>query len=217
MDVIRDLRGRIDGEVVDYQTLLHALADYRKPRDKIGALLAAGDLVRVKKGLYLFGGAYGRRPYSRELLANLIYGPSCVSLDYALAYHGMIPERVDVVTSVTTGKRRAFDTPVGRFTYTALSVARYRCGIDRVESEPGVFFLMATREKALLDKVWCDKRPRGRSLSDAWSYLVEDLRIDVDALAALNAGALDRISACYGSEKVSRTVACLARMRRTGR
>ena len=43
-----------------------------------------GGIVRVKKGLYVFGLDYRRGAWSREVLANLIYGPSYVSLDYAL-------------------------------------------------------------------------------------------------------------------------------------
>ena len=48
--------------------------------------------MRIRKGLYAFGEPLRRAPISRELLANLIYGPSYISLDYALSYHGLIPE-----------------------------------------------------------------------------------------------------------------------------
>jgi hypothetical protein len=34
----------------------------------------------------------------RPLVANHLYGPSCVSLDFALAGHGLIPEGVADVT-----------------------------------------------------------------------------------------------------------------------
>jgi hypothetical protein len=54
----------------DYQSLLDSLKDYARPRDKITGLLRCGDIIRVKKGLYVFGGKYRRQPFSRELLAN---------------------------------------------------------------------------------------------------------------------------------------------------
>ena len=94
----RDLREQIGREEFDYPALMGALSQYANPRDKVTSLLRRGTIVRVKKGLYVFGEAYRRRPYSRELLANLIYGPSFVSLDYALAFHGLISERVEVIT-----------------------------------------------------------------------------------------------------------------------
>ena len=117
MDILR----KIGRDTFDYQTLLDALSDYSKPRDRITRLLASGAIVRVKKGLYCFGETFRRGPVVREHLANLIYGPSYVSLDYALGYHGLIPERVERVTSVTTRRSREFVTPFGVFSYRMLS------------------------------------------------------------------------------------------------
>ena len=83
MSAIAEIRQNVSGEVFDYQVLLEALAGYRKPRDKITRLLTSGAIVRVKKGLYCFGEAFRKEPLCREYLANLIYGPSYVSLEYA--------------------------------------------------------------------------------------------------------------------------------------
>ena len=112
---MEELRRSIPGEEFDYQSLLGALKGYERPRDKITALFRRGVIIRVKKGIYVFGQRYARRPFSREVLANMIYGPSYVSLDYALHYYGLIPERVEAVTSVSVGRNRRFTTPVGLF------------------------------------------------------------------------------------------------------
>ena len=98
-----ELRQAIPFEEFDYQTLLDSLRGYAFPRKKITSMLHKGEILRVKKGLYLFGEGQRRSPYCRELLANLIYGPSCISLEYALHYHGLTPERVETITSVTCG------------------------------------------------------------------------------------------------------------------
>ena len=90
-----DVRNRIPAEIFDYQTLTDALKGLSSPRDKITDMLRQGIIIRVKKGLYVFGDKDRKYPYSKELPANLIYGPSYVSLDYALAYYGLIPERVE--------------------------------------------------------------------------------------------------------------------------
>ena len=68
------LRQLIPREEFDYQTLLSYLQGYDYPRDKITDLLRKGVIIRVKKGLYVFGELYRRRPVSREALANLMYG-----------------------------------------------------------------------------------------------------------------------------------------------
>ena len=107
MAVVESLRKIIPWEVFDYQALLAALHNYAHSRDKITDLIAKNIIIRVKKGLYIFGDSYRLKPYSREILANLIYGPSCISLEYALHNHGLIPERSVALTSVTTKRLKS--------------------------------------------------------------------------------------------------------------
>ncbi|SLM17739.1 conserved hypothetical protein [uncultured spirochete] len=40
-----------------------------------------------------------------------------MSLEYALRHYNLIPEAVRVVTSITTGRRKRYRTPVGDFDY----------------------------------------------------------------------------------------------------
>ena len=89
--------------------------------------------------------------FSREILANLVYGPSYLSLEYALAYHGLTPEAVQTATSVTTQKNQIFETPVGRFEYRHLPLRFYPDGIERIELGENRGFLIACPEKALFD------------------------------------------------------------------
>ena len=78
--MIERLRKQIPAEEFDYQTLLDGLKEYSRPRDKITDMLRKKMLIRVKKGIYVFGETYALGPFSREVLANMIYGPSYVSL-----------------------------------------------------------------------------------------------------------------------------------------
>jgi predicted transcriptional regulator of viral defense system len=198
-----ELRQAIPFEEFDYQALMGALADYARPRDKVTDLLAKGVIVRVKKGLYLFGEKWRRKPYSREILANLLYGPSCVSLDYALHYHGLTPERVEAITSVTTKRGARFSTPVGLFLYSNVPEAAFAVGLGRIELEDGRAFLIAAPEKALADKL---RQGRGlglRSQKECLAYLVEELRIEEAAMGGLDAGLLDELSQAYRSPRVA--------------
>ena len=200
--MIEIIRRSISQEEFDYQTLLSCLEDYAYPRDKISGLLRKGVIVRVKKGLYVFGDDYRRRPYSREILANLIYGPSYISLDYALQFHGLIPERVVTVTSVATGRARRFETPVGLFTYRQIPMAAFRRGMDQMETGDGRTFLMATPEKALADKL-CEGRGTGiRTQRELETYLSNSLRIETTEIRELNAEKLDKIARSYRSRKI---------------
>jgi predicted transcriptional regulator of viral defense system len=94
----------VQREEVDYLLLMGLLKNYSNPRMKINRWLANNELIRVKKGIYVFGPKVSKGLYSLKLLANWIYGPSVLSLHYALAFYGFIPERVYLLTSVTPKK-----------------------------------------------------------------------------------------------------------------
>jgi predicted transcriptional regulator of viral defense system len=209
-----DLRQRVGREEFDYQALMAALSEYANPRDKVTTLLRRGDIIRVKKGLYIFGDKLRRRPYSQELLANLLYGPSFISLESALSFYGLIPERIEALTSVTTKRPKTFDTPIGLFIYRQSPRRSFHLGMDRIE-EGDVAFLIATPERALADKVRDD---RGNALSNrrqAARYLFEDLRFDESAFRQLEPNRLDDLAAALRSRKVA-TCASLLRRLRTG-
>jgi hypothetical protein len=217
ISAMESIRKHISNEEFDYQTLLHALGQYSRPRDKISDLLRKGVIVRVKKGIYIFGEDYRRRPFSREVLANLVYGPSYISLDYALHYFGLIPERVEAVTSVTTGRSRRYATPVGLFRYRMIPLAAFRIGMDRVELDDGRSFLIATPEKALADKIRDDRGNGLQTQRRLMDYLENNLRVDLTELANLNTEHLDTIARGYGSRKIRLLSNLLRRLQRSSR
>lgn len=181
---------------------MSALSTYANPRDKVTALFRQGVIVRVKKGLYIYGDDYRKRPFSRELLANLIYGPSYVSLDYALAYHGLIPERVSAVTSVTPKRGKRFETPVGMFVYRRAPQGSFYLGMDRVEQKD-FSFLIATPERALADKLRDDRGGGIRSRSEIKSYLFENLRLNQSLFLKMDVELFRQLSEALASRKVT--------------
>jgi len=211
-----DIRTRIQSEIFDYQILTDALKDLSSPRDKTTLLLRQGFIIRVKKGLYVFGDKYRRHPYSKELLANLIYGPSYVSLDYALAYHGLIPERVEALTSVTPSRSRRFSTPAGLFIYRQVPARAYEVGMVRVEGEHGQAFLIASPEKALADKIVSVRGAPIASIGEMGRFLEEDLRIDTGAIRSLSAEKIDEFAGRYRSLRLRRLSGYLRRHQRSG-
>ncbi len=216
MGNVEKLRKSIPQNEFDYQALVCALGDYARPRAKITDLLAKKIIIRVKKGLYVYGDDYRNKPFSREILANLIYGPSCVSLEYALNYYGLIPERVESVTSVTPKRARNFRTPVGLFFYHNAPMAGFSIGIDRIELADGRAFLMAQPEKALADKLRHDRGMTIRTQGDCQDYLVSSLRIDQGDLHNLNADLLDRLAEGYSSHKVKVLANLIRKLKRRG-
>ncbi len=206
------LRGAIADEVFDYQTLMHVLRGYAHPRSRITTLLQRGTVMRVKKGIYVFDARLRRRPVSREHLSNLLYGPSYISREYALGFHGLIPEQVSVVTAVTTGGARRFHTPLGIFTYDALPDAAYAVGYSLVDLGSHTV-LMASPEKALADLVHFQRGLRLRSQRDVAQLLFEDLRIDEEALADFDRIVMSDIERHAASQRVRALMRTLLRWR----
>lgn len=200
LEKIRKLVGR---EVIDYQFLLSMLNEYAHPRDKISEWLKCGDLIRVKKGLYVFGKQIAQAPYSLEVLANLIYGPSAISLSYALSFYGLIPERVITITSITHKRNKTFSTPVGEFTYQYLNSQKYAVGIELAATSNKCHFLIACPEKALCDHIHLTDRSISFStLEDVENYLFHDLRIDESILRKFRISKLNNISESYQDRRL---------------
>lgn len=196
------IRESIKEEVFSYTQVIEALKGYKKPRDVINNLLKNGDIIRVKKGLYVFGKIWQRKPYSRELLGNLIYGPSVISSDYVLSGAGLIPEQVKTVTSVTTGRSRSFNTPVGKFTYKQLNKERFSFGIEINKTNNGQYFI-ANPLKALADKIWFDKRFKPTSPKSYQTYLYNDLRVDPDILKNyFEENFIEQLNKIYSARKI---------------
>jgi predicted transcriptional regulator of viral defense system len=119
-------------------------------RRQISRWVASGRLSRLRRGLYALAEPHARERPDPLALASRLQRPSYVSLQSALAYHGVIPEAVTVVTSVTTGRPRRFRTPLGEFVYRHVHSGLF-WGYQEIDLGPGQPAYMALPEKALLD------------------------------------------------------------------
>ena len=158
-----------------------------------------GEIIRIKKGLYVFEEEFRRKPLSLLYLANILYGPSYVSLEYALYHYGLIPERVAEVTSVTPGRSKRYVTPVGRFSYRHIPLRCFASGMDLIVNDAGSSYLMAGKEKALVDKVHFG--PQLRTISEVVRYLFDDLRLSAPDLMQFNLSRITEYCKEYDSGK----------------
>lgn len=171
-----------------YTGELAALLDgYKSPEMKITAMEGNNEIIRLKRGMYVIN---GNAPISRGLCSNQIYGPSYVSLQWALSYYGLIPERVRVLTAVTTKRSRNFKNSLGYFTYRQVPKDYFLIGINFAQ-EDGITFLMASPEKALCDMILADPYLPAKSIIGLERYLLEDLRFDTDAFADFNISVIE--------------------------
>ena len=76
--------------------------DLASPEKKVQALEKSGELIRLKRNLFIINKELTGKEIEARLCANHIYGPSYVSFQWALRHYGMIPEQVFLMTSATT-------------------------------------------------------------------------------------------------------------------
>jgi predicted transcriptional regulator of viral defense system len=157
----------------DYNILIDSLKGYKFPRNKIGSLIKSKQIIRVKKGVYV----KAQEDYHPFIVANMIYGPSYVSEDSALSYYGLIPERVETVTSTTLSRKRSFSTPLGEFQFNLTQKECFSLGIERVQVDEQRAFLIATPEKALFDRLY---HVEGiETLETMFEFLFKNMRLEL--------------------------------------
>lgn len=170
---------------VSIEVLQSLYRDYKSPNMHIAMLEKKGLLIRLKRGMYVVSPQISDKELSMGLIANHLYGPSYVSLHWALRWYGLIPERIGTVTSVTTRHSREFENSLGRFTFRGVSKEYFPIGIKSAE-DTGLHFLLATPEKALCDMLMQETYVPHQSVSGLAVFFEEDMRIDLDDLRQMD-------------------------------
>lgn len=182
-----------DNELV---TLLQGSPDSRY--GKIKRLLAQGKLLHIRKGIYCLTDklGYTSQPHPFEL-AQHIYAPSYISLEAALSYHQLIPERVYTITSVTGKRSKEFNTPLGLFSYSHVPLENLLTQVDLIQEE-NCKFLIARPWKAICDYIYCNKCN--------WTNLdplEKSLRIEIENLPNLRYEEITLLDEYYHQKRIS--------------
>jgi len=137
-----------------------------------------GYLIKLRKGLYILNEQDRKITPSRLFMANALYSPSYISTEYALGYYGMIPERVEDLTSVTTKKTSRFKNSFGTFHYQHLKTELF-FGMTQITDESGLLVLLAYPEKAILDFIYLNLQDFKNKKTDLFeaSYRFQNLNI----------------------------------------
>lgn len=173
-------------------------------RDSVNGIvkraILSGEILHMHRGLYCLAGKYNRHILDRNSFANLIYGPSYISMETALSIHGWIPEAVHSVISVSQGRAKTFETPLGVFDYVQVKQRPLYSGVERMETgDKELTFFVAKPLKALADYVasrrldWTGVAP-----------LEESLRIEAESLDELKSADFDELDGVYKSLRARR-------------
>ena len=161
--------------------------------------IASGEILNIRRGLYCLAPDYQKKPISVYSLAQYVYGPSYVSMESALSYHGWIPEAVYACTCASYHNAREFDTPLGIFSYKRVPQKQFYAGVERLSDRHGNIFFMATPAKALADYVYVHYLN--------WTDIdaaVASLRIEPEELAAVTSQELENLTDNYSNGRVEK-------------
>lgn len=160
-------------------------------RLQISRWVKSGRIQKLRRGLYALAPPYRKVTPHPFVIANRLQRASYVSLQSALAFHGLISEVVNTVTSITAGRPERVETPLGLFEFRHIKpglLSGYQ-----ITDLGGQQALMAMPGKALLDLIYLT--PGGGSMEYLQALRLQNLdRLDVDLLK--------KQAAAFGSPKL---------------
>lgn len=160
----------------------------------------AGEILRLKPGVFVLDRPFRKTDPHPFALAAILHAPSHISLESALAHHGLIPEAIYQVSSVTVGRSREFSTPLGLFSFNRVPTRMPRAGVEAVAVAANAWAFVAGPLRAIADAVYIN-----RSISwkqDGLGYLTESLRIEEDDLALVAFDSLEDILESFQNRRV---------------
>lgn len=160
-------------------------------------------LIPIRRDLYLITSSMKPLINSFEVAA-IIYGPSHISFESALSYHGWIPEAVRTTTSASAKRSKEFETPIGIFSYEHIPIEVFPLGVCQYQQSNGLTLFIAAPVKALADIIYARRRT-WLSIND----LSEDLRIDPESFKSSDKKLLTDLIKNYPSVRVKNTLYAL--------
>lgn len=139
-----------DQPCFDFATLVQLTGESREQlRTMLHRWRKAGKIIPLRRGMYAVADLYRQREINPAWLSNWLYTPSYISLEWALSFYGMIPEKVVTYTAVSSRVPRVFENQFGRYSYSCIKQDAF-FGYHPV-SFGEMSVMLATPEKALLD------------------------------------------------------------------
>jgi len=166
----------------------------------VNRALSAGELLRVKRGLYVLPNKYRDYPLHPFALAQALAPGSYVSLETVLSYHGWIPEAVYTTASILPGRKsQSYDhEKLGSFTFHPLATNKgyFLELVERLKIEQQTM-LVAKPARALMDLV-CLRKKEWQGMD----WLTEGLRIEYEYLRTITSADIRILKLVYKHKRM---------------
>lgn len=203
MDFLQFKRQFQNQRIILSQDIVRGLKNPQALRNQLTRWQKKGLLVHLRKGMYILNAEDRKADIDQTIIANILYQPSYISLEYALNFYGLIPEAVSDVTSVSTRKTSTFNNELGVFRYQHIDPKAFR-GFKKAGEGKNTFF-MAEAEKAVVDFIYLNL---GQFQGNTREVLEASYRFQ--NIESLNTKKLLELACFFGNEKLNRTIKDLA-------
>jgi len=171
--------------------------------------LAGGDLIALKKGLYIFSERYEKEKDKDgilEYIAGQLLSPSYLALEFVMAKYQLLTESVNAITSVTTKTTRIYNNKLGTFRYYTVTPKLF-CGY-KITFINGAPIAIASKAKAVFDFLYL----RFFKNSAVNEKEIEELRINWENLSQKEFNELASFAKLTRSVRINNVIVLIEKM-----
>ncbi len=150
-----------------------------------------GEILQIKPGLYCLDSRFRENSPHPFVVAALLHSPSYISMESALQFHGLIPEAVYQVRSVTQYRSRIYKTPLGYFQFFRIPCKDFRAGVKSEKLDKSNWVYIATPLRAIADILYM--RRKGLTGKEDIGFLTDSLRMEQEELGKVFADNFDDV------------------------
>lgn len=117
--------------------------------------LKKGVIISLKRGFYILREKWEKEKNKElylEYLANAMYQPSYLSLEYVMNKYSLLTESIWTITSITLKKTKVFKNSLGQFNYYSISPSLF--GGYEIKKFYSASVLVAKKSKAVFDYLY---------------------------------------------------------------
>ena len=191
------------GGLFDETVIRNLLPDRSEAARKVlvHRAVSAGEIIRLRPGLFLLAPEFQKTHPHPFVVAAMLHSPSHVSLESALSHHGLIPEAVFQVSSVTSARSRTFHTPVGVFSFVRVPASDPTAGVRALKVDGRSWAFVATPLRAIADLIYT--RRDVSWAKDGLAFLTESMRIERDDLEKISFESLDEVCESLRNRRIA--------------
>ena len=175
-----------DSGIVSHEELSEHFSEYKRPNDKISYMIENGNLIPLKRGLYVLNNPFVKEEVSNMAIANAIYAPSYVSFNSALSHYGITNKDPDSIQSATIKRKNIFKNSYGVFNYIKVRKDTFYIGIRASIGDGDHREFIASPTKAICDIIWDTPDIPVYGSNSMKEFLLDEIGIKNNKLSTLD-------------------------------